>query len=106
MASSARKENRWQQQCRAANDAVDRRRREIEAAYMVRGPRPPVVPPTAPATRAQVRRWMRANACDYACATTLAEGANAALNLPAGAMDDDVHWVWDEALAAVESVVG
>ena len=30
------------------------------------------------------------------------ESKDAALDLPAGAMDDETHWVWDEALSAIE----
>lgn len=45
---------------------------------------------------------MRRNAYDFECATTLAEAANAALDLPDEAMDDDTHWVWDEASAAID----
>ena len=44
---------------------------------------------------------MRAAAEDYDTATALAEGANAALELPAGAMDDDSHWIWEEAIKAI-----
>ncbi len=45
---------------------------------------------------------MRRNAHEYECATMLAEAANAALDLPPGAMDDEVHWIWDEAVDAIE----
>jgi len=45
---------------------------------------------------------MRRNAHDFECATSIAEAANAALNLPAGAMDEDGHWLWDEAADALD----
>ena len=47
--------------------------------------------------------WMRNNADGFGSATQLAEAANAALELPPGAMDDETHWVWEEALAALYS---
>lgn len=102
MATSARKENRWKQTVYAANDEISRRRREAEAMFMERGPRPLTVPPQPNATRRQVRSWMRRNADDFESATELAEAANAALDLPTGAMDEEGHWVWEEALAALE----
>lgn len=52
------------------------------------------------ASRVQVRSWMRRHADAYENATELAEAANAALDLPRGAMDDETHWVWEEALSA------
>lgn len=45
---------------------------------------------------------MRRNAHDFECATSLAEAANIALDLPPDAMDDGVHWVWEEAVAALD----
>jgi hypothetical protein len=102
MGTSARKESRWKKSVQAANDEIDKRQREIEAANMVRRPRLAVVPPPPSANRKQVRSWMRRNAEGHECATTLAEAANAALDLPAGAMDDETHWVWEEALSAIE----
>ena len=102
MGTSVRKENRWRRNVQDANDEIDRRRRCGEAIFMERKPRLAVVPPPPSANRRQVRSWMRNNAEDYECATTLAEGANAALDLPAGAIDDETHWVWEEALSAIE----
>ena len=46
--------------------------------------------------------WMRRNAQEFETATELAEAANAALRLPPDAMDDECHWVWEEALSALE----
>ena len=102
MATSARKENRWKRNVQAANDAESDRRREVEAACMVRGPRPAVVLPLPSSTRRDARNWMRRNAEEFETATELAEAANAALRLPPGAMDDECHWVWEEALSALE----
>jgi hypothetical protein len=99
---SVRQENRYRKLVITQGQALTDVKRELEAAFMVRVPRPVVTPPTPCATRRQVRRWMRLNACDYADATHLAEAANIVLDLPAGAMDDETHWVWDEALSALD----
>lgn len=49
------------------------------------------------ATRTEVRRWMRANATEYDGPTQLAEAANAQFELPGQGLDDESHWVWDDA---------
>ncbi len=77
------------------------RQREVEAACMVRGPRKPVIPPPPSARRRDVRLWMRHNAEHYETATELAEEANAVFRLPDGGLDDETHWVWDEACEAI-----
>lgn len=101
---SVKQENRYLrlviEQGRVATD----RQREAEAMHMRRGPRPVAVKPAPSATRRDVRSWMRRNAEGFDSATELAEAANAALDLPEGAMDDGTHWVWDEALSAIEWV--
>lgn len=103
MATSARKENRWKRNMQAANDAESDRGRMVEAACMARGPRPALASPPPTHTRRQVRSWMRRNADDgFETATELAEAANAALRLPPEAMDDEGHWVWEEAISALE----
>lgn len=102
MGTSVRKENRRKKYAQAANDEIDRQRRCVEAMFMERKPRLAVVPPQPSATRRNVRSWMRSNAGDYECATTLAEAANAEFDLPDGAMDDGTHWVWEESLSAIE----
>lgn len=103
MATSARKENRWKATVQAANDEVSRRQREVEAATMARGPRKAVIPPPPSARRRDVRLWMRHNAEHYETATELAEAANAAFRLPDGGLDDETHWVWDEAAEAIDA---
>jgi len=56
---------------------------------------------TTTATRKQVRAWMRRNAEHYDyCSTMLTEAANVEFDLPAGAMDDGAHWIWEEAYDA------
>lgn len=38
----------------------------------------------------------------YETATELAEAANAVFRLPDGGLDDESHWVWDEAAEAID----
>lgn len=99
---SVKQEHRYYRLVLETGRAVTDRQREIEAATMERKPRPPVIPPKPNASRRQVRSWMRNNADGYDCATQLAEAANAALDLPPDAMNDETHWVWDEAVDALE----
>lgn len=99
---SVKQEHRYLRLVIMQGRAISDRQRELEAATMVRGPRHPCIPPEPTATRRQVRSWMRRNAHDFECATSIAEAANAALNLPAGAMDEDGHWLWDEAADALD----
>lgn len=94
---SVRQENRNRRRLQYFNDRRNALHLQAEAAAQVRDPRPPVGQPKPAATRQQVRRWMRRNAADYDTATALVEAANVALDLPAGAMDDPDHWVWEEA---------
>ena len=106
MATSVRKENRWRRQLYAQNSAVSDRLRELEVLAMARSPRSPVPPSSGvvTATRREVRRWMRVNAEEYEGATQLAEAVNAALVLPGNAMDDETHWVWEEAWRAAKQI--
>lgn len=43
---------------------------------------------------------MASNSHDYSNATELAEAANIAFDLPGEGLDDETHWVWDEAADA------
>ena len=99
---SVRQENRWRRRLQEENTRASDRQREIEAAFMERKEIKPSVKPASGATRRQVRRWMRDNASDYDGMTQLVEAANATLRLPDGALDDETHWVWDEAFEAFE----
>ena len=99
---SVKQENRYRKWVIETGRAVTDRQREIEAATMERKPRPVAALPKPNANRRQVRTWMRHNAQDFDAATQLAEAANAALDLPPDAMDDETHWVWEEALSALE----
>lgn len=102
---SVKQENRYRKLVINQGRASADRQREIEAAFMPRQPRIPAPPATATvASRAQVRAWMRREASAYDTATALAEAANIALDLPPGAMDDETHWVWEEAMQAVERI--
>jgi hypothetical protein len=96
---SVQQENRYR--------ALVRRQTDAKTAQMIpfappeRGPRHQAEPPKQNLRRGQVRAWMRRNANGYETATNLAEAANASIDLPAGAMDDPEHWVWEEAIAAI-----
>ncbi len=98
---SVKQENRYRKLVISQGRVATDRQREVEAACMVRSHRPAVVPPPPNHTRRQVRNWMRRNADGFDTATELAEAANAALRLPPEAMDDEGHWVWEEALSAL-----
>ena len=99
---SVKQENRYRRLVIDAGRAVSDRQREVEALTMIRGPRSPVIPPPPSARRRDVRLWMRHNADDYHTATDLAEAANAVFRLPDEGLDDETHWVWDEAMEAIE----
>lgn len=98
---SVRQENRWRKHIHEEAGEAERRQHAAITQNLNRPPRLPLPAVAATATRAQVRGWMRNAADDYSTATELAEGANAAFDLPAGAMDDECHWVWDEAANAI-----
>lgn len=99
---SVKQENRWRKHLH--DDAITAERKQ-HAALCINLKRPSREPlpqmRSTIASRASVRAWMRNAAGDYDTATALAEGANAALELPAGAMDDESHWIWDEAIKAI-----
>ena len=99
---SVQQEHRYQKLVISQGRIATDRQRLIEAMFMERSPRPVLVQPLPNASRRQVRSWMRRNAEGFDSATALAEAANAALDLPAGAMDDEGHWVWEEAVSAIE----
>lgn len=103
MSVSVKQEHRYARMVINAGRAITDRQREIEAATMVRGPRKPTVPPPPSARRRDVRAWMRHNAEHYETATELAEAANAIFRLPDGGLDDETHWVWDEAADAIDA---
>mgnify|MGYP000850353031 FL=1 len=98
---SVQQENRYRKLVISQGRMATDRQREVEAACMVRGPRKPVIPPPPSARRRDVRLWMRHNAEHYETATELAEAANAVFRLPDGGLDDETHWVWDEACEAM-----
>ena len=98
---SVRQENRWRRTLQENNDRVSDRQREIEAAFMERKERIESVKPAPFASRRQVRSWMRANSDEYESMTELAEAANATLRIQDGALDDEAHWIWDEAYEAI-----
>jgi hypothetical protein len=70
---------------------------------MERRPRQAAIKPISDgARRRDVRAWMRHNAKHYETATQLAEAANAVFRLPGDGLDDETHWVWDEAAEATQ----
>ena len=79
----------------AASEAI---RHHLEASALARLPSAPAHPPKAFASRAAIKRWMRANAPDYEGETQLVEGANAVLNIDQSLMDDGTSWLWDYAV--------
>lgn len=99
---SVKQENRWRKHLHDEALNAERRRHEVLCIDLKRPPRAPTPKVrSATASRASVRAWMRAAAEGYDTATALAEGANAALELPSGGMDDELHWVWEEAIKAI-----
>ena len=99
---SVKQENRWRKHLHDEALNAERKRHAALCVGLNRPPRAPLPKVrSATASRASVRAWMRAAADDYDTATALAEGANAALELPAGAMDDESHWIWEEAIKAI-----
>jgi len=97
---SARSEARWKRKGQQENNQLNALHGMLEA---LRAPRRACQSPLstpANASRTTVRRWMRANVQDYDSATQLAEAANAIFALPGQGLDDETHWVWDEAANA------
>ena len=101
--SSVRQENRYRKLVRQQSDLATA---HLIDPAPIRPQRKPAIPPKPGASRRQVRAWMRNNASEYETATNLAEAANIALDLPYGAMDDPDHWIWDEAINAIEKTEG
>ena len=100
---SVRQENRWRATLSRIGSERNDLIRQIEAAHLKRIARPAAAPPRLKrASRLSVRRWMRGNAMDYEFATTLAEAANVIFELPGAGLDDETHWVWDEAADALD----
>ncbi|MGK9453200.1 hypothetical protein ACSSZE_18410 [Acidithiobacillus caldus] len=99
---TAKQENRYRRSVIESGRLRDDRIREMEAMHWPRGGRPARRDVDAQtASRLEVRRWMRAVAEDYETATELAEAAGEQFRLPGQGLDDETHWVWDEALVAV-----
>lgn len=95
---SVQQDNRITNRIRKDLDLADRLKVQREAMMLPRKPRQvlaPIVRDTA--TRGQIAAWMLRNVADYANETALVEGANCALKLPTGCMDDETHWIWDVA---------
>jgi hypothetical protein len=101
---SVRQENRYKKLIISQGREITDRQREIEAAFMVRTPRKSIMPPTPYACRRDVRAWMRNNAEHYETATEIVEAANIIFRLPDDCLDDETHWIWDDAVDAVDAI--
>ncbi|MDD3759750.1 MAG: hypothetical protein PHO57_02850 [Acidithiobacillus sp.] len=100
---SVKQEHRYQRMVIESGRLRDDRVRELEALHWPRGPRPERQEiKTQAASRQQVRRWMRSVAEEYDNATVLAEAANIVFQLPGRGLDDETHWVWDEAMVCFD----
>ena len=96
-------ENRWKRRLQDENNAANNLLRNIEAAHMPRKQREEVAAPIPNPSRREVSRWMKIHAHEYEGATQLAEAANAAMDLPLDWLDDESHWIWDEAARWAEA---
>ena len=104
---SVQSEQRWKRRGQRENNEQAALAGMITGLGLPRSPRVVVAAETTRNhTRAYVRQWMAANAADYDGYTALAEAANAALRLPEDCLDDETHWIWDEALLAIEREEG
>lgn len=99
MGVSVKQENRINNRIRKSLDLANRLKYEREAMMVPRKPRQVLASIVSDiATRGQISAWMLRNASDYSNETELVEGANCALKLPIGCMDDATHWIWDVAV--------
>ena len=99
---SVQSEQRWKRRGQRENNEQAALAGMVAGLGLPRSPRVVAAATTRNHTRAYVRQWMAAHAAEYDGCTALAEGANAALRLPADCLDDETHWIWDEALRAIE----
>lgn len=88
--------------CRCIDCGGDQTGHDPTCSYMyeLHGEQPAAV--DGAARRRDVRLWMRHNAGSYSTATELAEAADEVFRLPDGGLDNETHWVWDEAAEAAE----
>lgn len=100
---SVQSEQRWKRRGQRENNEQAALAGMIAGLGLHRSPRVAAATTTRNHTRAYVRQWMAAHAAEYGDGyTALAEGANASLRLPEDCLDDETHWIWDEALLAIE----
>lgn len=103
---SVKQENRWKKHLHEKAEDAERKHHDAVTIGIYRAYRAPIAAAkTNAATKSQILAWMMraANESIYGDATSLAEAANAALELPNGSMDDPDHWVWELAIRAVEA---
>lgn len=55
-------------------------------------------------TRSKIRRWMRLNVDRHATATDLCRGAQVVFDIPVQWLDDEFHWIQDEAFALMHQM--
>jgi len=97
----ARSEARWKRRCIERAQARNGRARQREVLRSWRAARAPTPPVGGPPSRRVVRAWMRRADCDEG-ATVLAQTAAYEMDLPEHWLDDETHWLWDEALRVSE----
>ena len=103
---SVQSEQRWKRRGQRENNEQAALAGMVAGLGLPRSPRVAAATTTRNHTRAYVRQWMAAHAAEYDGCTALAEGANAALRLPADCLDDETHWIWDEAFRAMDRIEG
>lgn len=98
VATEGRTKAMWIRQHREASSVLR------ESEILSRGPIKPQFIPAAPAdpARREVRSWMRRNGEEYETATEIVEACNVGMSLPIWWTDDPDHWVWDEAVLALD----
>lgn len=102
----AAKENRYRRMIDRDWQARNRRRMDQEAMMISREPRPARrdAPKGDGVTKREIVRWMRIHASEYEDETRLCEAANAIFRIPGLGLDDETHWIWEEAFKAFKLV--
>ena len=103
---SVQSEQRWKRRGQRENNEQAALAGMIAGLGLPRSPRVAAATTTRNHTRAYVRQWMVANIHEVDNYTLLAEAAADKLDLPQEWLDDETHWIWDEALLAIEREEG
>ena len=99
---SVQSEQRWKRRGQRENNEQAALAGMIAGLGLPRSPRVAAATTTRNHTRAYVRQWMAANIHEVDNYTFLAEAAADKLDLPQEWLDDETHWIWEEALRAIE----